>query len=275
MKTEGPLRLGVVQMTSVDDIKANLRQLEVLYQTAVTEKADLVVFPENCLFFRLRSGSALQGLDLNGGEAARISAMVDSGGAALMLTTAIPGDQGKFMNSTLLFSPGQKASVVYSKIHMFDVDVPGAPPVRESEVFAADDRPQLIEVAGWKIGLSICYDLRFAELFLHYAQKADLVLVPSAFLVPTGKAHWHTLLKARAIEGQFYVAAPAQAGTHQAVDGSSRETFGHALVVGPWGEILCDIDSGQEVRVIELSKPPIAKVRQQIPMASHRRLKTF
>lgn len=275
MKTEVPFRLGVVQMTSVDDIESNLRQLEVLYQAALSSKADLVVFPENSLFFRLRPGSTVQGFDLNGREAARISAMVDGGGAALMLTTAIPGDHGKFMNSTVLFSSGQGARIVYSKIHMFDVDVPGAPPVRESEVFMADDRPQLIEVAGWKIGLSICYDLRFAELFLHYAQKVDLVLVPSAFLVPTGKAHWHALLKARAIEGQFYVAAPAQAGTHQAADGSTRETFGHALVVGPWGEILCDIDSGQEVRVIELSKAPIAKVRQQIPMAGHRRLKTF
>jgi predicted amidohydrolase len=275
MKTEVPLRLGVVQMTSTDDLETNLDSVEQLFREATRQSADLVVFPENSLFFRIRSGSALRGVELDGPEILSISRAVDSGKTSLMLTTAMPDGRGRFRNATVLFVPGLPARVVYSKIHLFDVDVPGAPPVRESDFFSGGEHASTVEVGGWKIGLSICYDLRFAELFLNYAQKTDLILVPSAFLVPTGKAHWHTLLRARAIESQCYVAAPAQAGEHRSSDGQARHTFGHSLVVGPWGDVMSDIDAGQEVRVLELLKAPLAKVREQIPMGGHRRLKPF
>jgi nitrilase len=129
-----------------------------------------------------------------------------------------------------------------------------------------------MELKGWKIGLSICYDLRFSELFLTYAKQAvDLILVPSAFLVPTGRAHWHVLLRARAIEAQAYVLAAAQGGKH--ISGKAqRETFGHTLAVGPWGEVISELEEAPGHIIIELRPESITKVREQIPMDGHRRL---
>lgn len=264
-------RLGVAQITSTDQADFNLSLIEKLYRQAAVERADLVVFPENSLYFRIRSGDKVAGLQMNGPEVKRLQELVDQQRAPLMVTTAVAEGDGKLSNSTLFFRPAIAPEKVYSKIHLFDVDVPGAPPVRESDHFANGSEPRMIELNGWKIGLSICYDLRFAELYLKYAQKADLILVPSAFLVPTGEAHWHVLLRARAIEAQAFVAAPAQSGEHRSAD-QLRKTYGHSLVVDPWGRILAESEESPQIRVVELDKSAIAKVRAQIPMAGHRRL---
>lgn len=261
------LKIAVAQMTSVDNLEINLSQVLEMYGRA--GDADLIVFPENTLFFRIRSGSKLECFSLQ--DLGLIREAVDRAGAALMLTTAMSGANGKFRNSTILFEPRQAPRVVYSKVHLFDVDVTGAPPVRESEHFENGVGPSLIDFRGWKIGLSICYDVRFAELFLNYAQKADLILVPSAFLVPTGEAHWHTLLRARAIEAQAYLAAPAQVGEHRSGE-QVRRTYGHSLVVDPWGRVLADLGEVKDLVKVELLKQALAKVRQQIPMEGHRRL---
>ncbi|NJL72346.1 MAG: hypothetical protein HC888_12600, partial [Candidatus Competibacteraceae bacterium] len=203
-----------------------------------------------------------------------LQALVDSGETDVLLTTPLRGD-GKFRNCTIWFRAGHSPRIVYSKIHLFDVDVEGAPPVRESDHFHPGEAPAVLHVKGWKIGLSICYDLRFAELYLRYAQSVDLILIPAAFLVPTGEAHWHVLVRARAIEAQAYVAAPAQAGGHRSVGRPSavRATYGHSLVVDPWGVVLADLGSGVGLKVVTLEREAIAKVRRQIPMAGHRRLK--
>jgi predicted amidohydrolase len=259
-------------MTSTDRLAANMDFVVEAYQKAARDKAQLVVFPENSLFFRIQSGSSLQGPAWNGPELKRLSALVDEHKSAMMLTTALKGPSGKFNNSTLLFEAGRELRVVYSKIHLFDVDVPGAPPVRESDHFSAGENPAIVEIDGWKFGLTICYDLRFPELFLRYAQQVDCILVPSAFLVPTGEAHWHVLMRARAIESQCFVAAPAQAGEHIS-SGQKRQTYGHSLVIDPWGRILTELTGGTEVKTVELQKDQIASVRRQIPMAAHRRLK--
>lgn len=264
-----PLRLGVVQLTSTDVISDNLATVTSTFHQAVTAGAQLVVYPENTLYFRIRPGSKLMGpsdADLDA-----LQPLVDAGGAAMMCTTALPADEGRFANATLLLRPGQAREVVYTKIHLFDVDVPGAPPVRESEHFNAGRTPRLLEFAGWKIGLSICYDLRFAELYGRYRQDADLILVPSAFLVPTGAAHWEVLLRARAIENQCFVAAPAQSGDHVAGE-VTRHTYGHSLIVDPWGHVLADLTGSPTVKVMELEPSALAKVRGQIPMVNHRRL---
>ena len=132
-------------------------------------------------------------------------------------------------------------------------------------------KTKIIELDGWKIGLSICYDLRFAELFLAYRQAGvDLILIPSAFTVPTGRAHWEILLRARAIESQCYVAAAAQAGDHE----GARSTYGHSMIIGPWGQILSQRTTEDQPRIlgVRLDRSEIEKVRQQIPMASHVRL---
>jgi predicted amidohydrolase len=155
---------------------------------------------------------------------------------------------------------------------LFDVEVAGAPPVRESDYFNGGSEARVVEIDGWKFGLSICYDLRFAELYLRYArEKADVILVPSAFLVPTGEAHWHVLLRARAIEAQCFVAAPAQSGEHHS-DSQVRKTYGHSLVVDPWGKVLAELKESPQIQVVELDRELITKARRQIPMGGHRRL---
>lgn len=263
-------------MNSTDSMPANLAAFEAAYGRAVNGGAQLAVFPENSLFFRLKAKSTLQGPAVDGPEMRRLGAMVDRGGVPLMMTTAWPSGVGaeRFSNSTILLRPGAAPSVEYSKIHLFDVDVPGAPPVRESDHFDAGQTPKVVEIDGWRLGLSICYDLRFAELYTHYAGAVDMILVPSAFLVPTGEAHWHVLLRARAIESQCFVAAPAQAGAHvSTVSGETRHTYGHSLVVDPWGRVLLDMGAeGADVQVVECQRSFLDEVRRQIPMAAHRRL---
>jgi nitrilase len=265
-------RLGVAQITSTDRIESNLAQIEKLFMQAVGEAADLVVFPENSLYFRIRSGDAVTGLVWNGPEMQHLQKIVDLHKTPLMVTTAMKADDGaKLSNSTLFFQPGKAPTSPYAKIHLFDVDVEGAPRVRESDFFHGGSEPRMVEIKGWKFGLSICYDLRFAELYLRYAQKADVILIPSAFLVPTGEAHWHVLLRARAIETQCFVAAPAQSGEHRS-DSQVRKTYGRSMVVDPWGKVLAELKESPQIQVIELDRELILQARRQIPMEGHRRL---
>ena len=263
-------RLGVAQMTSTDVAETNLRCIENLFARAVADRADLVVFPENSMYFRIRSGEAVRGLVWNGTEMETLQSLVDAHETKLMITTAFR-ERDKLSNSTVLFSPRVSAEKLYSKIHLFDVDVEGAPSVRESDYFEGGRAPSIVEINGWKFGLSICYDLRFAELYLNYSQKVDVLLIPSAFLVPTGEAHWQVLLRARAIESQCFVAAPAQSGEHRSGD-QVRRTYGHSLVVDPWGHVVNECLESPQVHVVELDRDLITKARAQIPMAGHRRL---
>ena len=273
-------RLALAQITSTDNLQRNLKIVLDAYRIALretgeNEPAELVVFPENTLFLKIRSGDTLQAPDLDGPELGAISAKVNVAKIPILLTTALKRSDGRFDNATLLFRPDQAPEVVYRKIHLFDVDVPGAPPVKESDTFAPGTAPALIEINSWKFGLAICYDLRFAELFLRYAQRADVILVPSAFLVPTGQAHWEVLLRARAIESQCFVAAPAQSGSHVSTtnpDAEPRLTFGHTLIVDPWGKILDQVTGSPEVSMVTLDRTTLSRVRAQIPMKEHRRL---
>lgn len=264
--------LGIVQLTSVDDRSQNVISVEDAYRQACDAGAELVVFPENTLYFRIGTSSPSGGaLESGAPEWDRLARLVSARGVPLMLTTAIIGDDRKMRNSTVCLRPDGGRETVYSKLHLFDVDVPGAPPSRESDHFEPGQAPSVVDVNGWRFGLSICYDLRFAELYLKYAQAVDVILVPSAFLVPTGQAHWHVLLRARAIENQCFVAAPAQSGEHRSGE-SVRRTYGHSLVVDPWGVILAELESAPEVRVVALARKDIDRVRRQIPMSEHRRL---
>lgn len=264
-------RLGIAQMTSTDSVAANVDMVKRLYGEAIL--ADLVVFPENSLFLRIRSGGPVEGMDLAGVICAEIQEMVDRGAKPLMLTTAVEAGVGKARNSTLLFEPAQVVREVYTKIHLFDVDVVGAPPVRESEAFDPGRESAVVDVGGWKFGLSICYDLRFSELYSRYAQGVDVILIPSAFLRPTGEAHWQVLVRARAIETQCFVAAPAQGGEHVSQQGGpGRQTYGHSMVVDPWGRVLLEMTQGPAIQVVELNRELLENARRQIPMSGHRRL---
>jgi len=180
----------------------------------------------------------------------------------------LTGD-GKVANRGFVIDRTGRIQARYDKIHLFDVDLPTGESWRESAVYRAGERAVVVNgTPVGKLGLTICYDLRFPMLFARIAEAdADVIAVPAAFTVPTGKAHWHTLLRARAIEAGLYVVAAAQVGRHE--DG--RSTFGHSLVVDPWGEVL--LDMGEEVGLgfadIDLSR--ISEVRSRIPALNHRR----
>ena len=183
-------------------------------------------------------------------------------------------DNQKLYNSSIWIEPSLPARISYSKIHLFDITLTGQKPIRESDVFASGSGPSILNYLNWKFGQSICYDLRFAELYSEYA-KADVsaILIPSSFLIPTGKAHWETLVRARAIESQCYVIASAQSGAHQSVQGAfTRHTYGHSLVVSPWGEKLVEMTGTVGIEIFELDLDVVDRVRQQIPMKNHRRL---
>lgn len=264
------LRVAAVQLTSGEDVTANADQILKILET-LPSGVDLISLPENALWLRISKAHALKEIRVDDPEIVRLQKYVDRSGAGLMIGS-VPHREGESVfNATVFLEASKVPRVVYRKLHLFDVDVPGAPPARESENFEYGYEPAILEWRGWKLGLSICYDLRFSELFHGYGEAGvDAILIPSAFLVPTGQAHWEILVRARAIENQCYVIAPAQGGEHVSLQGEKRYTYGHSMVVSPWGEKLVELTPSQKAGVVELEKTAIEKVRRQIPMRSHR-----
>jgi predicted amidohydrolase len=177
---------------------------------------------------------------------------------------------GRCYNTTALFSPQGTLAASYRKIHLFDVDIEGRIQVRESKTRLAGNSPCCVDTELGRIGIAICYDLRFPELFRGLAAAgAEIVVMPSAFTAPTGRAHWHTLVRARAIENQCYVIAPNQFGA----SAMGFENYGHSLIVDPWGDVMADAGpGGPRVVSAELSDALLSRVRSELPALSHRRL---
>lgn len=182
---------------------------------------------------------------------------------------AIRVEDGKVANRGFVIDRGGFVQARYDKIHLFDVDLPTGESWRESAVYRAGEHPVVVNgTPVGKLGLTICYDLRFPLLFARIAEgDADVITVPAAFTVPTGMAHWHTLLRARAIEAGLFVVAAAQVGHHE--DG--RNTFGHSLVIDPWGEVLLDMGEEKGVGFADIDLARISEVRSRIPALNHRR----
>lgn len=268
------LRIAAAQLQSTNDIEANLSHIhDVLLN--LTPQTRVICFPENCLYLRIGASSPIPRFDLTErcfAELERVSAARNLG---IILGSVPYSENDRLTNAMVFIEPGHKSKVVYRKIHLFDVDVEGELRQRESDLFAAGTAAATLDYYGVKWGLSICYDLRFAELYSEYAkQGCQILVVPSAFLPTTGAAHWEPLLRARAIESQAYVLAPAQAGVHRSKDGEERSTYGHSLVVDPWGRILVEAKTaGPEVLEIDLDLGLLKKVRTSIPQAKHRKLK--
>lgn len=264
------------QMTSVDDIDDNLMQIETLLEAAVQldPKIRLVCFPENCLYMRLVEGEAVRGLDAADEVFVRLGAWAREHGCYLHLGALPLRVDGHLYNSSVLITDAGVVRPSYQKMHLFDIQLEGQKALRESDVFRHGQGPEIFEIDGWKFGQSVCYDLRFAELYAMYARReVDAILVPSAFLVKTGQAHWEVLLRARAVESQCYVLAAAQAGTHLSRRGGVRETYGHSMAVDPWGAVLTHSTADAPgVQLVRLSRARIEQVRRQIPMKDHRRL---
>jgi predicted amidohydrolase len=182
---------------------------------------------------------------------------------------ALQGDGGKLVNRGFVIDGQGKVRASYDKIHLFDVDLPTGESWRESAMYEGGGKAVVVpDTPVGKLGLTICYDLRFPELFQRLSEAgAEVIAVPAAFTVPTGRAHWQVLMRARAIEAELFIVAAAQAGHHE--DG--RDTYGHSLVADPWGELLLEMGGEPGLAFAETDLPPLAEVRARIPVHQHRR----
>ena len=179
----------------------------------------------------------------------------------------------RLFNTSVLFGPDGRERARYRKIHLFDVTTPNGQGYRESALFGAGDRVVTAALDGMCLGLAICYDLRFGELFASLrAGGADLIFVPSAFTVETGRDHWEVLLRARAIETQCWIIAAATVGEHRDARGAARQTWGHSLIIDPWGNIAASLGDAPGVAASDIDPALVARVRAAMPIAQHRRL---
>jgi nitrilase len=265
------MKIAALQMVSTTRVEANLETARALIAQAAAEGAELVVLPEYfCLLGRTdRDKLALAEAPGDGpiqrmlAEAARAHRVWLVGGT-LPLASA---EDGRVYNTNLVFSPTGEAVARYDKVHLFRYDN-GREQYDEARTLVAGSDPVAFEAEGLRIGLSICYDLRFPELYRALMKPpCDLLCVPSSFTHPTGSAHWEVLLRARAIENQCYVVAAAQGGRHE----NGRRTFGHSLVVDPWGDIVAMLPEGEGIVAGEVRRERIAEVRAQLPALAHRR----
>ncbi|WP_397580884.1 carbon-nitrogen hydrolase family protein [Sphingorhabdus sp.] len=175
----------------------------------------------------------------------------------------------KLANRSIIISPDGAIAARYDKMHLFDVDLASGESWRESSAYIGGEKPVMVQTPLGLMGLAICYDMRFPDLFSAYAKSGvDIMTLPSAFTVPTGEAHWHTLLRARAVESAAFIIAAAQCGVHE--DG--RQTYGHSLVVDPWGTILLDMGGSPGLACVDLDLDTIKRVRKQIPVHANRRV---
>ncbi|MEM9437967.1 MAG: carbon-nitrogen hydrolase family protein [Pseudomonadota bacterium] len=269
------MRVALLQMTSGDDPAANAKVLCQAVADAARGGADMVLTPEvsNCL----SSSRAHQNevLALEGDDETLIAmreAAASAGIWALIGSLALKTDDpdGRFANRSFMIASDGAVRARYDKLHMFDVTLSETESYRESAGYRPGTRAVSCETPWATFGLSICYDLRFAALYRALAQAgASILTVPSAFSVPTGEAHWHTLLKARAIETGCFVLAPAQVGAHGGGGGALRRTYGHALAVSPWGEVLADAGTEPGLTFVDLDLEEVAKARRKVPSLSH------
>ncbi|MGL6181535.1 MAG: carbon-nitrogen hydrolase family protein [Aestuariivirga sp.] len=265
------LRAGLVQLRSGRDMARNLADAAGLIRQAAGQGAALVATPEMTNVLepdrpRLRGLAKVQAEDESvagfSALAVELRIWLNIGSLALM------GDDGTLINRSLLFDPAGTLRAHYDKIHLFDVDLPTGESLRESHAYSGGSRAVVLEAAGYRLGLTICYDVRFPGLYRHLAQAgAEVITVPSAFTVPTGEAHWHVLLRARAIETGSFVLAAAQAGRHE----SGRETYGHSLAVAPWGEVLAEAGQDPCAVVVDLDLAQVTAARRRIPALAHDR----
>ncbi len=270
------LKVACIQMNSGQDIEENLRQAGELIQQAARDEAELICTPENTDFIGKDAAATLAralpadkhpGIPFFSTLAKQLKVWL------LIGSMKIKEESGKIYNRSYLFNSNGQLVASYDKIHLFDVNLPTGESHRESETFAAGDKAVLVKTPWKKLGMTICYDLRFPYLFRDLAQKgAEILTVPSAFTAHTGQAHWETLLRARAIETGSFVIAPAQVGEHA----GGRKTYGHSMIVGPWGQVLAE-QTEDKIGIImrKIDTLDVTKARQAIPALTHDRAYDF
>lgn len=266
------MRVALCQMRSGDDVEENLREAEALLANAAEAGADLAALPE-VFTYLATSGHSEVAEPVPGPTSKRIA---DAAGRHRMWVlggSILEADDGRIFNTSLLFDRSGELRASYRKIHLFDVELPGQPPSRESAIYASGDELVTAQTEFGRVGLSICYDVRFPELFRGLvAQGAEMLSVPAAFTATTGLDHWEILLRSRAIENQAFVIAPAQWGTW-GDPAAGRRCYGHSLAVDPWGRVLAEgPGEGTQVIVADLDLDELRRVRAALPALRHRRL---
>jgi predicted amidohydrolase len=265
---QGKFKVAAVQMVSEPEVAANLAVAGELVAKAAGEGAQLVALPEYFCLLGLRDRDKVDVREADGhgpiqdflaGTAAKNGVWLVGGSAPLACA-----DPDKVKNSCLVFDQTGRRVARYDKIHLFGFDL-GTERFQESRSIEAGSDVVTVDAPFGRLGLSICYDLRFPEMYRKMG-AVDLILVPSSFTATTGKAHWEMLLRARAVENQAYVLAPAQGGHHK----NGRDTYGHSMAIDPWGKVLAVLASGPGVITADVDHAEIARVRQILPALTHR-----
>lgn len=263
--------IAAVQLTSGADKASNLERATTLIRAAAQRGATFIGLPENFAWMGPEAERTSNAEPLDGPTLQTMAGLAKSLRVTLLagsvLETGAPG--GRLFNTSVLFGPAGERLGVYRKMHLFDVEVGDGQTYRESAAVAPGSEVVVAEAPVGKVGLSVCYDLRFPELYREQTKRgATLLTVPAAFTLMTGKDHWEVLLRARAIENQAYVIAPAQQGKHP----KDRLTWGHAMIVDPWGLVTARASEGEGLAMAEFDEKLIASVRRNLPALQHRRL---
>lgn len=266
------MKLACVQMTTGCDPADNLPIMEARIRAAHAAGAQFIALPETCHFMEA-GRKAMRARLVGEAESAALQHMQKLAAELavhLLLGSMVLADEAsdKAVNRSLLLTSQGVVAARYDKIHMFDVTLADGETHAESASYQAGDKAVVVPLGDVTLGMSICYDLRFPQLYRRLAQAgADIISVPSAFTVPTGRAHWHVLLRARAIETGAYIVAPAQIGAHE----NGRKTYGHSLIVDPWGQVIAEAAEDDEFIVADMDKALVREARAQIPALAHGR----
>jgi predicted amidohydrolase len=267
------ISIALIQLTSSSDIAANIAKIEKLVKKAAAQGAELVALPENAFYMRGDDKIAPPKYTEKSHPAVKAAAQMARRYGVWLLAGSVavipsPGNDTKSYNHSLLFNPQGKIVARYDKIHLFDVQVGDGQVYRESARFMPGKKSVVAKMAGSKLGMTVCYDLRFPHLYRKLAKAgAEILAVPAAFTQVTGEAHWHVLLRARAIENTCFVIAPAQTGEHP----GGRKTYGHSLIIDPWGKILADGGTKEGIVMAKIDLDDVKKVRTKLPSLKHDR----
>ena len=274
MSVVGPVRAAAIQMNSGADVQQNLQTIDGLLEDAASRGVAIAFLPENLAIMGVRDEDKLQHAESPGSgpiqeflaDAARRHKLWVVAGSLPLRSP----QEGKCYGASIVYDSNGEASHIYRKIHLFDVDLPGRDErYRESDTMDFGSDHVVVPSPLGQLGLSICYDLRFPEHYRHLVDDGATVFsIPAAFTAATGKAHWHSLLRARAIENLAYVIAAGQHGSHA----SGRVTFGHSVIIDPWGQVIAELESGDGVVDAEIDTALPGKLRAEFPVLEHRRI---
>ncbi len=264
--------VAAVQLRSGPDVAENLARVEALVARAASYGAAFVATPENTTLLTSPEKKVAAAEPVDGPTHGALAEMARRHRVWLLagsVAEAHPTDPTRCFNTSLLFDDAGTLVARYRKLHLFDVDLADGTRFQESAHIAPGEEVVVVDTPIGRLGLTVCYDVRFPELYRKLMDAgAEVITVPSAFTLTTGRAHWHVLLRARAIEAQAFVIAPAQEGPH----GGGRASYGHSLIVDPWGTVLADCADGEGLALAEVDLSRVAEARRAIPVARHRRV---